>query len=102
MNRANSMARKKAAVDILNVVILIIKVEKEQFDAYKQEAWYRDEVLTEYGRDLMEEAFTDVHIRDYKMHLSEVNNNYVAKVKKLSANAKDFIITLPKLATMGS
>jgi hypothetical protein len=100
MDRANSMARKKAAVDILNAAILILKLEEEQFASYKQQAWDRAEVLTDYGRNLMEEAFTNVHIRDYKMQLTEVNNKYVAKVKKFIANANEFIVTLPKSATM--
>ena len=50
----------------------------------------------------MDDAFTDVHTRDYKMQLTEVDNKYVAKVKKLSQNAKEFIVTLPKLSTLGS
>jgi hypothetical protein len=35
LNRENNLARQKAVVDILNVVILLIKLESEQFALYK-------------------------------------------------------------------
>jgi hypothetical protein len=46
MNRANNLARQKMAVDILNALILLIKLEGSRFDYYKQKAWERDEILT--------------------------------------------------------
>jgi hypothetical protein len=42
MNRANSVTRKKAAFDILNAAILILKLEAERFVSYKQQAWDRN------------------------------------------------------------
>lgn len=102
MNRANNLARQKAAVDILNAAILLIKLEGGRFAWYKQLAWTRDELLTERGMQLMEEAFTDVHARDYKMQTAEAENNYVATVRKIAANSKEFTVTLPKKETMGS
>jgi hypothetical protein len=102
MNRANKLARQKAAVDILNAAILLIKLEGERFAWFKQLAWSRDDLLTERGMQLMEEAFTDIHARDYKMQMTEADNNYVATVRKIAANSKEFTVTLPKEERMGS
>ncbi len=49
MNRANHLVRERTGVDILNAMILLIKLEGNQFDWYKQKAWERDEILTNRG-----------------------------------------------------
>jgi len=41
MNRANAVARQRTAVDVLNAMILVIKLEGYQFEYYKQKAWRR-------------------------------------------------------------
>jgi hypothetical protein len=79
-----------------------MKLEGERFAWFKQLAWSRDDLLTERGMPFMEEAFNDVHARDYKMQMTEADNNYVATVRKVAANAKEFAITLPKIETVGS
>jgi hypothetical protein len=38
MNRANNLAKQRMAVDILNALILLIKLEGSRFDYYKQKA----------------------------------------------------------------
>ena len=38
MNRANNLARQRVAVDILNALILLIKLEGSQFNHNKQKA----------------------------------------------------------------
>ena len=38
MNRANAVARQRTAVDVLNVMILVIKLEGSRFEFYKQKA----------------------------------------------------------------
>ncbi len=42
MNKANQLAQQRTAVDVLNAVILLIKLEGERFNRYKQKAWVRD------------------------------------------------------------
>ncbi len=66
MNKANQLARQRTAVDILLAVILLMKLEGEHFNWHKQKAWERDnQILTELGLELTEEAFADVDIRDF-------------------------------------
>ncbi len=54
MNKANQLAQQRTAVDILNAVILLTKLEGEHFNWYKQKAWKRDnQLVTEQGLELM-------------------------------------------------
>ncbi len=69
MNRANNLARQRTAVNILNALILLIKLEGSRFDYYKQKAWERDEILTSCGQELMEEAFRDVNQMEWRMNI---------------------------------
>ena len=60
MNNAYQLARQKMAVDVLNGVISLLKLEAELFQRYKQVTWERDDILLDKGLKLMEECFTDV------------------------------------------
>jgi hypothetical protein len=72
MNKANQLAQQRTAVDVLNAVILLIKLEGECFNWYKQKAWERDnQLLTEQGLALMEEAFVDVDIREFWINVTQ-------------------------------
>ena len=101
MNRANSIARERTAVDVLNAVILLIKLEGSRFDFYQQKAWNRDEYLTNRGMDLMEEAFRDVSVRDYRINITECNAFHRITVSHMTS-ANEYIVTIPMQAQMGS
>jgi len=73
MNQANSVARERTAVDVLNAMILHVKLEGARFKFYKQKAWSRDEILTTRGMDLMEEVFRDINLREYKLNVMNCN-----------------------------
>jgi hypothetical protein len=52
---------------VLNAAILLIKLEGGRFNEYKKKAWERgDQLLTERGHEIMEEAFGDVNIREFQ------------------------------------
>jgi hypothetical protein len=56
INKANQLAQQRTAVDILNAVILLIKLEGERLNWYKQNACERDnQLLTEQVLELMED-----------------------------------------------
>ena len=72
MNKANQLAQQRTAVDVLNAVILLIKLEGERFNWYKQKAWERDnQILTELGLELMEEAFADVDVSNFWIDITK-------------------------------
>ncbi len=88
MNKANLLARQRAAVDILNAVILLIKLEGERFNWHKQKAWDRDnQYLTELGLELMEEAFADVHIRDYMINITKAKTVHKCTVSRMKSTS---------------
>jgi hypothetical protein len=50
MNKKNNLARHRTAVNVLNALIPIVKLERSQFDWHKQKAWEKDEILTNKPR----------------------------------------------------
>ncbi len=95
MNWANNLARERTAVDCLNAILLILKLEGKRFDLFKQEAWGRDDkVLTARGLDLMEDAFMDVDIRDYRLNVTREETCHRCIVTRLLSNNQN-IVTIP-------
>ncbi len=73
MNRANEDIRQKTAVDILNATLILLKKESTQYDKQQNLAWNHAQMLTPEGIELMEEAFNDVKVQDFKVHLTDTN-----------------------------
>jgi hypothetical protein len=71
-------------------------------EKYKKQAWERTQLLTPRGMIEMEEAYKDVNQREYRLDVTEVENGHVAKVSKTNANAKQFVVFIPKEETLGS
>jgi len=72
--REGDDVRQRTAVDILNALILLIKLEGSRFNHYKQKAWERDEILTGRGQELMEEAFRDVNLAEYRISINNCDS----------------------------
>ncbi len=101
MNRANQVACQRMAVDVLNGVILLLKLEAERFYRYKQLAWQREDVLTDKGMKLMEECFDSVNVRDYQMTVVFINNGHQAMVSKATVNLTRFTVVIPSAGHLG-
>ncbi len=102
MNKANQLAQQRTAVDILNSVILLIELEAERFNWYKQKAWERDnQLLTEGGLELMEEAFVDVDIRELWINVTKEETLYKCTVIRMKSTS-EFTVTIPMKDTMRS
>jgi hypothetical protein len=95
MNNANQLTHQKMAVDILNGVILLLKLEAERFQWYKQVTWERDDILTDKGLKLMEVCFTNVQVQDYQITVIPIEDGHRATVTKCSINAKKFTVVIP-------
>ncbi len=95
MNNANQLVRQKMAVNVLNSVILLLKLEAERFQRYKQVTWERDDILTDKGLKLMEECFTDVRVQDYQITVIPIEDGHRATVTKCSINATKFTVVTP-------
>ncbi len=95
MNNANQLAHQKMAVDVLNGVILLLKLEAEHFQWYKQVTWEWDDILTDKGLKLMEECFTNVGVQDYQITGIPIEDGHRATVTKCSINATKFTVVIP-------
>ncbi len=101
MNRANNLARQRMAVDILNALIILIKLEGSKFVYYKQKAWERDEILTNHGLELIEEAFQDVNQMEWRINIVKCDNFHRITVSRMTST-KEYKVIIPVEETMGS
>ena len=89
-------------MDPLNAMLVLLKGDSVRFEKYKKQAWERTQLLTPRGMIEMEEAYKDVNQREYRLDVTEVENGHVATVSKTNANAKQFVVFIPKEETLGS
>jgi hypothetical protein len=94
MNRANAIARQRTAVDVLNAMILLIKLEGTRFEFYKQKAWSREEILTNRGMELMEEAFKDVNPREYQLNITDSDTFHRITVTRMTST-NEYTVIIP-------
>jgi hypothetical protein len=102
MNRANEDICQKTAVDIVNTTLILLKKENTRYDKQKSLAWNHEHVLTQKGMELMEEAFNNINVQDFKVQLTENNNEHIAIVSKKSTSHREYSLNLPKSNTLGS
>ena len=102
MNNANQIARQKTAVDVLNAVILLLKLEAEHFGFYQRQAWEREDILTDKGMRLMEDCFEGVKPSEYQMNTVGVEGGHQVTVNKAVVNAKRYTVFIPSDGKHGS
>jgi hypothetical protein len=59
-------------------------------------------MLTPNGMELMEEAFNNVKVHDFKVYLTENKNDHTAIVSKKLNSHREYSVIIPKSATLGS
>jgi len=94
MNRANAVARQRTAVDVLNAMILVIKLEGSRFEFYKQKAWSCEEKLTNRGMELMEESFKDVNHREYQLNITNCDTFHRITVSRMTST-NEYTVIIP-------
>ena len=82
MNRANEDIHQKTAVDILNATMILLKKESTRYDKQLSLAWNHAHVLTPKGMELMDEAFNNVKVQEFKVHLTEHKKEHTAIFSK--------------------
>lgn len=85
MNRANLPARQRTGVDIINAILLILKLEGERFSWYKQKCWERNEILTNHGMELMKEAFSNINIMEYRINVTSCDIIHRVTVRRTTS-----------------
>jgi len=84
MNAANKSVRDRTAVDPVNAMILLLKLEAERYKKNQDKAWEWTEVLTPHGKQLMEKIFKKVNPRDYTITVLPNTNCIKCTVSKNS------------------
>jgi hypothetical protein len=102
MNRANEDIRQKTGGDILNATLILLKKESTRYNKQQNLAWNHAQILTPKGMELIEEAFNNVKVQDFKVHLTENNNEHTAFVSKKSTSQREYSVIIPKSDTLGS
>ena len=81
MNRANKPARDRTAVDLMQSMKLIVKLETRRFNAKKAMAREWNNVLTPHGNKLRDEIFKNVNYQDYHIVAGEYPDRWTFFVK---------------------
>ena len=97
MNRANKIVRLKTAVDILNASILLLKLEGERFDFWKEKAWNCDLELTPRGMEIMKDVFDSVNLIEFRLTMAESETHFICSVRKNLVTAKEYQVMIPKV-----
>jgi hypothetical protein len=101
MNRANEDIRQKTAVDILNATMFLLKKESTRYDKWLSLAWNHAHVLTPKGMELMDEAFNNVKVQEFKVHLTEHKKEHTAIVSKNSTCHREYSVNISRVIQMG-
>ncbi len=59
-------------------------------------------MLTTKGMELMDKAFNNVNVQDFKVHLTEKENEHTAIVSKKSTSHREYSVNLSKSKSLGS
>jgi SWIM zinc finger len=104
MNKANLPIRMKTAVDMVNAMLNLLKMDSLRYDKFRNEAWEQVLPLTPRGMIEMEKAFEaeDTDPRLYRMQISVLEDSHVVQVNKTTVAAKIFTVNIPKKETLGS
>jgi hypothetical protein len=104
MNKANLAARQRTGIDIINAMILILKLEGERFTMFQHKAWERDEILTKRGLELMQDAFSNINIIEYRIKLNATacNSFHTVRVRKTTSKNEFTVVISTEADGYGS
>ncbi len=89
MNQANKPVREKSAVDVVNAVMLFMKLEHKRHEERKEMAWKWNEVLTPYGKNLRDTNFALVkNQRLYDITVTESDDCWNCRVVRTHTNER--------------
>jgi hypothetical protein len=102
MNRASEDIHHRTAVEILHSTLILLKKESTRYDKQENLAWNHAQIFTPKGIELMEEAFQNVNVQDFKVELTENDYQHTAIVSKKSTSEREYSMIIPKSDTLGS
>jgi hypothetical protein len=90
MNQANKPVREKTAVDVVNAIMLLLKLDSKRHQEHKVMAWKWNEFLTPYGKKLRDTQFALVkNQRLYDITISETDDIWwICRVVRTNNNER--------------
>jgi hypothetical protein len=82
--------------------MILLKKESTRYDKQLSLAWNHAHVLTSKGMELMDEAFNNVKVQEFKVHLTEHKTEHTAIVSKNSTSHREYTVNIPKSDTFRS
>ncbi len=89
MNGANIEMRARAAVDPLNALILLTKLECKRFNAQRAKAWASDGFLTPRGTLEYDEVFEHINCLDFNFTIVVQDDKYECMVRRNMSASKN-------------
>ncbi len=89
-------------MDILNATLILLKKESTRYNKHQNLTWNHARMFTPKGMKFVEEAFNNVKVQDFKVHLTENKNEHTAIVSKKSTSHREYSVIIPKSDTLGS
>jgi hypothetical protein len=77
MNHANSRARERIAINLVNATMVLVNLESQQFEKKWELAWNSNEILTPKGKALRDEAFKEVNVNNYVIVVTKEGEHFV-------------------------
>jgi hypothetical protein len=103
MNAVNKEMQAHAAVDTLNVCLLLIRLESDRFQQMKQEARGDDSGLTPRGKDEYDRTYTNLFSHHYTYNVTNVEMHWQVRVQHNNVDrAEPQYARFPKEAVNGS
>lgn len=103
MNRANKMAHEQYGVDAVVATMILMDLASMRYGNKKAVAWQdRNSILTTKGEEKCKEAFNNIHLRNYRFAVQEMNDRWVIQVgeRSGSGNARMHSVEIAKQAGM--
>ncbi len=97
----NERVQDRTAIDPINSLILLIKLEAMQFEKHREKTWTCADDLTPHGQKLAREAFQKVNVQDYQIEISPEIDRYCCVVNRLTSSNK-YTTHIPVFDTNGS
>ena len=89
MNQANKPVREKSAVDIVNGIMLLLKLDSKRHQEHKDMAWKWLEVLTPHGKKLRDMEFAKVtNQRLHDITILETDDRWNCRVVRTNFNER--------------
>ncbi len=89
MNSANQRARNAFSVNIVNAIIVLLKMESWRFKKQQEQSWKQEEPLTPYGEELLKKISEKIYHHDYVINVNKKPDHFDCIVRRIGNTSYD-------------